>query len=78
VLESLEPKEKQTVILRFGLDDGRIKTLGEIAARMQLSNERIRQIEIKALKKLRMANRGAELAPWREGAGAGMETEGEE
>ncbi|MBN2188856.1 MAG: sigma-70 family RNA polymerase sigma factor [Chitinispirillaceae bacterium] len=51
VLDSLEPKEKQTVILRFGLDDGRIKTLGEIAERMRLCNERIRQIEIKALKK---------------------------
>jgi RNA polymerase primary sigma factor len=78
VLDSLEPKEKQTVILRFGLDDGRIKTLGEIAERMRLSNERIRQIEIKALKKLRMANRVGELALWKEGAGAGMETEGEE
>jgi RNA polymerase primary sigma factor len=77
VLDSLEPKEKQTVILRFGLDDGRIKTLGEIAERMRLSNERIRQIEIKALKKLRMANRVDELAPWREGAGAFMEAEGE-
>jgi len=78
VLDSLESKEKQTVILRFGLDDGRIKTLGEIAARMRLSNERIRQIEIKAIKKLRMVNRVGELAPWREGTGADMEMEGEE
>ena len=77
-LDSLEPKEKQTVIQRFGLDDGRIKTLGEIATRMRLSNERIRQIEIKALKKLRMVNRVGELAPWREGTGADRETEGEE
>lgn len=78
VLESLDPKEKQTVILRFGLDDGRIKTLGEIATRMRLSNERIRQIEIKAIKKLRKANRVGELAPWREGSGADMEKDGEE
>jgi len=78
VLESLESKEKQTVILRFGLDDGRIKTLGEIATRMRLSNERVRQIEIKALKKLRMSSRAGELAPWREGTGADIEMEGEE
>jgi RNA polymerase primary sigma factor len=78
VLDSLAPREKQTVIMRFGLDDGRIKTFGEIAARMRLSNERIRQIEITALKKLRMASRVGELAPWRDGAGADVEMEGEE
>jgi RNA polymerase primary sigma factor len=78
VLESLGPNERQTVIMRFGLDDGRFKTLGEIAARMRLSNERIRQIEIKALKKLRMANRIGELAPWRDDAGPPMETDKEE
>jgi RNA polymerase primary sigma factor len=72
VLDSLEPKEKQTVVMRFGLDDGRIKTLGEIGARLRLSNERIRQIEIKALRKLRKSNRAEELAPWREGAEASM------
>jgi RNA polymerase primary sigma factor len=78
VLDSLEPKEKQTVIMRFGLDDGRIKTLGEIAERLRLSNERIRQIEIKALRKLRMANRVGELSPWKEGTGTVAEAEGEE
>ena len=78
VLDSLEPKEKQTVIQRFGLDDGRIKTLGEIAVRMRLSNERVRQIEIKALKKLRMASRAGELAPWREDGRGDSDMEGEE
>jgi RNA polymerase primary sigma factor len=68
VLESLEPNERQTVIMRFGLDDGCIKTLGEIGKRIKLSNERIRQIEIKALKKLRSASRADELALWREDA----------
>jgi RNA polymerase primary sigma factor len=78
VLDSLEPKEKQTVLMRFGLDDGRIKTLGEIGTRMRLSNERVRQIEIKALKKLRMASRADELAPWREGNEAERAMEEEE
>ena len=72
VLDSLEPKEKQTVIMRFGLDDGRIKTLGEIGTRLHLSNERIRQIEIKALRKLKKSTRADELAPWCEGAEASM------
>jgi RNA polymerase primary sigma factor len=78
VLDSLELKEKQTVIQRFGLDDGRIKTLSEIALRMRLSNERVRQIEIKALKKLRMTSRAGELAPWREDSGVDSDMEGEE
>jgi RNA polymerase primary sigma factor len=75
VLDSLEPKEKKTVIMRFGLDDGRIKTLGEVGDRLGLSNERIRQIEIKALRKLRKSARSEELAPWKEGVEAGMEVE---
>jgi RNA polymerase primary sigma factor len=73
VLDSLEPNEKKTVLMRFGLDDGRFKTLGEIASTLRLSNERIRQIEIKALRKLRKSQRAEELAPWREGVDAGME-----
>lgn len=75
VLDSLEPNEKQTVLMRFGLDDGRFKTLGEIASGLKLSNERIRQIEIKALRKLRKSERAGELAPWREGVEAGMDTD---
>jgi RNA polymerase primary sigma factor len=75
VLDSLEQKEKQTVIMRFGLDDGRIKTLGEVGDRLGLSNERIRQIEIKALRKLRKSARSEELAPWKEGVEAGLEVE---
>jgi len=66
VLESLDPKEKKTVIMRFGLDDGRIKTLGEIGQKLQLTNERVRQIEIKALRKLKQASRSQVLLPWKE------------
>ena len=72
VLDSLEPNERKTVIMRFGLDDGRFKTLGEIADILGLSNERIRQIEIKALAKLRKAERSDELAPWRDGSDAAL------
>ncbi len=66
VLNSLDPKERKTVIMRFGLDDGRIKTLGEIGAKLKLTNERVRQIEIKALKKLKQSSRIQELEPWKE------------
>ncbi|MGE5670446.1 MAG: sigma-70 domain-containing protein, partial [Fibrobacterota bacterium] len=66
VLDSLDAKEKQTVIMRFGLDDGRIKTLGEIGQVLHLTNERVRQIEIKALRKLRQASRSQLLLPWKE------------
>jgi len=68
VLDSLDPKEKKTVIMRFGLDDGRIKTLGEIGEKLGLTNERVRQIEIKALRKLKQTSRSSVLLPWKESA----------
>jgi RNA polymerase primary sigma factor len=70
VLESLDHKERETVIMRFGLDDGRIKTLGEIGAKLKLTNERVRQIEIKALRKLKQSNMAQELESWREDFGS--------
>ncbi len=66
VLDMLDTKEKQTVIMRFGLDDGRIKTLGEIGQILHLTNERVRQIEIKALRKLKQTSRSQVLLPWKE------------
>jgi len=66
VLDSLDPKEKETVLMRFGLDDGRIKTLGEIGQKLHLTNERVRQIEIKALRKLKQTSRSQSLLPWKE------------
>jgi|GEM_PF-805280 len=66
VLDSLDSKERQTVIMRFGLDDGRIKTLGEIGQVLHLTNERVRQIEIKALRKLKQTSRAQILLPWKE------------
>jgi RNA polymerase primary sigma factor len=69
VLESLDYKERETVIMRFGLDDGRIKTLGEIGEKLNLTNERVRQIEIKALRKLKQSSIVQELESWREDIG---------
>ncbi|MDR2694279.1 MAG: sigma-70 family RNA polymerase sigma factor [Chitinispirillales bacterium] len=66
VLDSLDYKERETVIMRFGLDDGRIKTLGEIGVKLNLTNERVRQIEIKALRKLKQSSMVHELESWRE------------
>jgi len=65
-LDSLDHKERETVLMRFGLDDGRIKTLGEIGQKLHLTNERVRQIEIKALRKLKQTSRNQGLLPWKE------------
>jgi RNA polymerase primary sigma factor len=75
VLESLDYKERETVIMRFGLDDGRIKTLAEIGSKLNLTNERVRQIEIKALRKLKQSSMVQELESWREDIGEIEESE---
>ncbi|OEL26609.1 RNA polymerase sigma factor sigB [Dichanthelium oligosanthes] len=56
-LDTLTAREKQVVMLRFGLEDGRIRTLQEIGNIMGVSRERIRQIESGAFRKLRSKNR---------------------
>ena len=66
VLESLSPKEKEIVVMRFGLDDGRIKTLKEIGEIFKISRERVRQIETKALGKLKHPSRTRQLLAWKE------------
>ena len=53
VLDTLTPREKKVLRLRFGLDDGRARTLEEVGQSFGVTRERIRQIEAKALKKLR-------------------------
>lgn len=52
MIKKLKPKEQDVIKLRFGLDDGRIRTLEEIGDRFGVTRERIRQIESKALQKL--------------------------
>lgn len=66
VLDSLAEKEKEIVVMRFGLDDGRIKTLKEIGDIFNISRERVRQIETKALAKLKHPSRTRQLQPWKD------------
>ncbi|MCL2182174.1 MAG: sigma-70 family RNA polymerase sigma factor [Chitinispirillia bacterium] len=66
VLSSLAPKEKEILMMRFGLDDGRIKTLKDIGEMFNISRERVRQIETKALSKLKHPSRVRQLLAWRD------------
>ena len=61
LLDDLDPREKEIIILRYGLDTGRTRTLEEVGSKYKLTRERIRQIEAKALKKLRHPKRQKKL-----------------
>jgi RNA polymerase primary sigma factor len=61
VLDTLTPREEKVLRLRFGLDDGRARTLEEVGREFQVTRERIRQIEAKALRKLRHPSRSKKL-----------------
>jgi RNA polymerase primary sigma factor len=61
VLSSLSPREKKVLILRFGLEDGRSRTLDEVGREFDVTRERIRQIEAKAIRKLRHPSRSKKL-----------------
>lgn len=62
VLDSLTDREKQVITLRFGLEDGRERTLEEVGQKFGVTRERVRQIEKKALNKLRAPVKRAALA----------------
>ena len=61
VLDTLTPREKKVLELRFGILDGRTRTLEEVGKEFQVTRERIRQIEAKALRKLRHPSRSKKL-----------------
>ena len=61
VLGTLTPREKKVLRLRFGLDDGKARTLEEVGKEFNVTRERIRQIEAKALRKLRHPSRSKKL-----------------
>ena len=61
VLESLNEREQKVLKLRFGLEDGRARTLEEVGKEFDVTRERIRQIEAKALRKLRHPSRSKKL-----------------
>jgi len=66
VLASLTPRERRVLQLRFGLDDGRSRTLEEVGKEFGVTRERIRQIEAKALRKLRHPSRSKKLKDYLE------------
>ncbi len=66
VLSTLSDREKKVLILRFGLDDGRPRTLEEVGKEFAVTRERIRQIEAKALRKLRHPSRSKKLKDYLE------------
>ena len=61
VLESLPPRESRILRLRFGLENGKMHTLEEVGQKFGLTRERIRQIETKALRRLRHPRRSRQL-----------------
>jgi len=61
VLKTLTPREEKVLKLRFGVDDGRTRTLEEVGKEFNVTRERIRQIEAKALRKLRHPSRSKKL-----------------
>ena len=61
VLKTLTPREEKVLSLRFGLEDGHPRTLEEVGKEFNVTRERIRQIEAKALRKLRHPSRSKKL-----------------
>ena len=64
VLDTLTPREKRVLELRYGLEDGRPRTLEEVGKEFNVTRERIRQIEAKALRKLRHPRRSGAIREW--------------
>jgi RNA polymerase primary sigma factor len=67
VLRSLTPREEKVIKMRFGLEDGSEHTLEEVGQSFAVTRERIRQIEAKALRKLRHPSRSRKLKAFMDG-----------
>ncbi|MBQ7642652.1 MAG: sigma-70 family RNA polymerase sigma factor, partial [Clostridia bacterium] len=61
ILDTLTPREEKVLRLRYGIDDGKTRTLEEVGKEFNVTRERIRQIEAKALRKLRHPSRSKKL-----------------
>ncbi len=66
VLDTLTPREKRVLELRFGIKDGKARTLEEVGREFDVTRERIRQIEAKALRKLKHPSRSKKLKDYLE------------
>ena len=66
VLDTLTDREENVLRLRFGLDDGKMRTLEDVGKVFNVTRERIRQIEAKALRKLRHPSRSRKLKDYLE------------
>jgi RNA polymerase primary sigma factor len=66
ILSTLTPREQRVIELRFGLEDGRSRTLEEVGVEFNVTRERIRQIEAKALRKMRHPSRSRKLRDYLE------------
>ncbi|MFQ5929922.1 MAG: RNA polymerase sigma factor RpoD, partial [Acidobacteriota bacterium] len=70
ILQSLTPREEQVIRMRFGIEDGSGHTLEEVGQRFSVTRERIRQIEAKALRRLRHPSRSRKLKAFLENTGS--------
>ncbi len=61
ILEGLNERERKVLIMRFGLEDGVTRTLEDVGKEFEVTRERVRQIEAKALRKLRHPQRSRKL-----------------
>jgi RNA polymerase primary sigma factor len=68
VLEELSDRERQVLVMRFGLADGKIHTLEQVGKHFKVTRERVRQLETKALAKLRQPSRAGKLKDYLEGS----------
>ena len=66
MLDTLTDREREIICLRYGIGDGYTYTLEEVGRRFNVTRERVRQIEIKAIEKLKHPSRRAELRKFRE------------